>query len=173
MRVKDDEETEVRFMKKIKVMEVLPEDVENKMSQDLEKYETSHGINVNYKRFSLVLYGDKEVILGVINAYTAFAEIYVDDIWVESHYRGKGYGRLLLKELEIMFEGKGFNNINLCTSQFQAPEFYQKCGFHLEFIRHNHKNPKLSKFFFSKMFKNEHQKQGLTFENVTHEENSR
>ncbi|MDR1254909.1 MAG: GNAT family N-acetyltransferase [Puniceicoccales bacterium] len=47
----------------------------------------------------------------------------------------KGYGRKLLQELELQFEGKGFWNINLCTSEFQAPEFYKKCGFELEFIR--------------------------------------
>ena len=147
-------------MNKIKVLDNLPEAIEDKMSRELVKYETSHGINVNYKKFSLVLYDD-EVVLGVINAYTAFAEIYVDDMWVDSSHRGKGYGQKLLEELENMFEGKGFNNINLCTSQFQAPDFYKKCGFQLEFIRHNERNPMFSKFFFSKMFKNENQIQGL------------
>lgn len=154
-------------MTKFKVMDILPKDIEDKMSQNLIEYEASHGIDVNYKRFSLVLYDDQEAIIGVINAYTAFAEIYVDDIWVDSNHRGKGYGSTLLKELENMFEGKGFNNINLCTSKFQAPEFYKKCGFELEFIRHNAINPKLSKFFFSKMFKNKQQNQGLLPERAT------
>jgi GNAT superfamily N-acetyltransferase len=151
-------------MAKFKAIDILPDYVEEKMSQELIEHEASNGVDVNYKKFYLVLYNTQEAIIGVINAYTAFSEIYIDDMWVDSNYRGKGYGRVLLKELENMFEDKGFNNINLCTSQFQAPEFYKKCGFQLEFIRQNNINHKLSKFFFSKMFKNKQQVQGLLSE---------
>jgi ribosomal protein S18 acetylase RimI-like enzyme len=85
----------------------------------------------------------------------------VDDMWVDSSCRGKGYGRKLLQELENRFEGKGFNNINLVTSAFSAPEFYKKCGFIVEFVRENKINPQLTKTFFIKYFKNEHQTQGI------------
>ena len=82
-------------------------------------------------------------------------------MWVHSAYRGKGYGRKLLHELENHFEGKGFNNMNLVTSAFQAPDFYKKCGFTVEFVRENKVNPKLTKTFFAKYFKNEIQHQGI------------
>jgi ribosomal protein S18 acetylase RimI-like enzyme len=131
------------------------------MRDDLVSYETSHGVDVNYKRFALVLSDDQNTTLGVLNAFTAFAEIYIDDMWVDSHYRGKGYGRKLIQALEDYFKGKGFNNINLVTNQFQAPEFYKKCGFELEFIRKNIKNSKLTKFFFIKYFGDEKQTQGI------------
>ena len=131
------------------------------MRDDLVSYETSHGVDVNYKRFALVLSDDQNTTLGVLNAFTAFAEIYIDDMWVDSHYRGKGYGRKLIQALEDYFKGKGFNNINLVTNQFQAPEFYKKCGFELEFIRKNIKNSKLTKFFFIKYFCDEKQTQGI------------
>lgn len=146
---------------KIELMDSLPEDVEEKMRDDLVKYESSHGIEVNYKKFSLVLRDESGNTLGVLNAYTAFSEIYVDDMWVNSSCRGKGYGRKLLQELENHFEGKGFNNINLVTSAFNAPEFYKKCGFIAEFVRENKVNPKLTKTFFIKYFKNEYQTQGI------------
>ncbi|HEV8052712.1 MAG TPA: GNAT family N-acetyltransferase [Parachlamydiaceae bacterium] len=96
-----------------------------------------------------------------LNAFTAFSEIYVDDIWVYQFFRGKGYGRKLLQELENRFKGKGFNNINLVTNAFQAPEFYKKCGFTVEFIRINVQNPKLTKTFFIKNFEDEIQTQGI------------
>lgn len=131
------------------------------MRDDLVSYETSHGVDVNYKRFALVLSDDQNTTLGVLNAFTAFAEIYIDDMWVDSHYRGKGYGRQLIQALEDHFKGRGFNNINLVTNQFQAPEFYKKCGFELEFIRKNIKNSKLTKFFFIKYFGDEKQTQGI------------
>lgn len=56
---------------------------EDKMTKDLVAYESSHGIDVNYKKFSIVLKDDKGNVLGILNAFTAFAEIYIDDIWVD------------------------------------------------------------------------------------------
>jgi len=145
----------------IKFLDILPETIENKMRNSYVEYETSHGIDVNYKPFNLVLYDDKNHTIGCLSAYTAFAEIYVDDLWVDSAYRHKGYGTKLLQELENHFEGKGFNNINLVTSNFQAPEFYKKCGYEIEFIRENVHNPKLTKTGFIKYFKNKNQTQGI------------
>jgi ribosomal protein S18 acetylase RimI-like enzyme len=146
---------------KIDFVDTLPEDVEKKMRQDLVAYESSHGIDVNYKKFALVLRNELGNVLGVLNAFTAFSEIYVDDMWIDSAHRRKGYGRQLLQALEKHFEGKGFNNINLVTSAFSAPGFYKKCGFTVEFVRENKVNPKLTKTFFIKYFKNEHQMQGI------------
>src|SRR5579862_7846091 len=103
---------------KIEFIDTLPENIEKKMRKDLVKYESSHGIDVNYKKFALILRDESGNTMGVLNAYTAFSEIYVDDMWVDSAHRGKGYGRKLLQELENHFEGKGFNNINLVTSAF-------------------------------------------------------
>ena len=50
------------------------------------------------------------------------------------------------------YKDKGFENINLTTYGFQAPEFYKKCGFKVEFVRENKKNPKLNKYFLVKYF---------------------
>ena len=134
---------------------------EQHMNNEFIAYEAQHGIAINYRRFSVILSAKQGKILGAINAYTAFSEIYVDDIWVDSAHRGKGYGRQLLHALEQGFKGQGFNNINLVTSAFQAPEFYKKCGFQEEFTRINKNNPKLSKTFFVKFFNEEAEKQGI------------
>jgi ribosomal protein S18 acetylase RimI-like enzyme len=131
------------------------------MRTDLVDYEASHGIDVNYKKFAMVLTDESGNAFGVLNAFTAFSEVYIDDMWVDKFYRGKGYGRKLLQELENYFEGKGFNNINLVTNAFNAPEFYKKCGFTAEFTRENKVNPKLTKTFFIKYFENEMQAQGV------------
>ncbi len=147
-------------MTTIKFVDELGTEIEAKMRRDLEKYESSHGIDVNYKQFALVLTDKYDNAIGVLNAFTAFAEISVCDLWVEISHRRKGYGRQLLQFLENHFKDKGFNNINLITSQFQAPEFYKKCGFELEFVRKNIKNPNLSKSFFIKYFDDEIQTQG-------------
>lgn len=148
-------------MTTIKFVSELGAEIEEQMRKDLINYESSHGIDVNYKRFALVLSDNKNNVLGVLNAFTAFAEIYIDDMWVDSAHRGKGYGRQLLQALEDHFKGKGFNNINLVTNEFNAPGFYKKCGFELEFVRKNIKNPKLTKSFFIKYFEDEIQTQGI------------
>ncbi len=49
----------------------------------------------------------------------------------------------------------------MVTSAFQAPGFYEKCGFQAEFVRINKKNPKLTKTFFVKFFSDEIQTQGI------------
>jgi hypothetical protein len=51
-----------------------------------------------------------------------------------------------------LFKGKGLHNINTVSCAFQAPEFYIKCGFQVEFVRENTKNPKLTMTFLVKYF---------------------
>jgi len=128
----------------------LRSEIAKRMEDDLAAYELNHKIDLNYQKFYLTIANDEGKIVGVLVAYTAYAEIYIEDIWVDSNYRFAGYGSQLVAELEEKFKGKGYNNINLCTSEFQAPEFYKKCGFELEFIRKNKNNPKLNKYFFVK-----------------------
>ena len=109
----------------INIVDKINESLEKRIEEGNVAYETVHGIDVNYKSFAITITDEHDDICGILNAYTVYSEIYVDDIWVEEHARGKGYGRQLLQALENHFAGKGFNNINLVTSAFQAPEFYK------------------------------------------------
>lgn len=147
---------------KINFVDELPKIIEKIMRDDFVDYESSHGIDVNYGRFALTLSDNSGDVIAALNAFTCFSEIYIDDMWVHHDHRRKGYGRRLIEALEAHFEGKGFNNMNLVTSAFQAPEFYKKCGFSVEFVRKNKVNPKLTKTFFVKFFENDIQKQGIT-----------
>ena len=135
----------------IERVEELPEELEKKMTTSFIAQEKANGIEINFSSFSLILRKD-ECVIGVLNAFTWYAEVYVDDMWVDDAYRGQGYGRNLLENLENLFKGKGYNNINLVTSAFQALNFYKKCGFEVEFVRKNKSNPKLDKTFFIKYF---------------------
>lgn len=126
--------------------------VEKVMHQGHSKDGAAHGIVCNFSRFSFVIKNDEKDVIGAIHAYTAFGEIYVDDIWLHPSCRRQGLGKKLLDTLYDKFKGRGYSNINLVTSHFQAPDFYTKCGFKKEFVRVNKKNPKLSKTFFVKYF---------------------
>ena len=113
----------------ITLVDEIDQKTDQHMCEDQAAYESRHGINVNYSEFAMVISNEKNIVFGVLNAYTVYAEIYVDDLWVDTAYRGQGYGKKLIQALENHFKGQGFNNINLVTSAFQAPEFYKKCGF--------------------------------------------
>lgn len=58
-----------------------------------------------------------------------------------------------MEAVENFYKDKGFENIKLTTYAFQAPVFYQKCGYEIEFIRKNKENPKLDKYYLVKNFK--------------------
>jgi ribosomal protein S18 acetylase RimI-like enzyme len=135
---------------RIKYTENLSEEANQKMNAGHEKYEREHGIEINYKKFAYLLEDEKGETFGVLSAYTAYTEIYIDDLWVDENYRRQGYGKQLLQAVEDQFQGRGYNNINLVTSEFNAPEFYKKCGYEVEFIRVHKTNPKLTKTFFIK-----------------------
>lgn len=129
----------------------LNEEMEELMEEEFSKEEKKHNVCCNYEPYSFVA-SENENILGMITGYTSYEEVYIDDIIVVDKYRGNDIGTKLVKTVEEYFNEKGFNNINLCTNGFQAPKFYEKCGYQLEFVRKNNKNPKLDKYFYVKFF---------------------
>jgi len=133
-------------------MDALPKEIEEKMEKGLEEHAVSHGIDVNYVPFAFILFDEKDEVIGVLDAFSSYSSIHIRDLWVDKAQRGKGYGRKLLEALERHFKGKGLHNINLITCAYQAPDFYKKCGFKVEFVRENIKNLKLTMTFFIKYF---------------------
>ena len=116
-----------------------------------EKYEARHGVAFNYTPFGFAAKENGEIV-GAVTGFTCYGEVYIDDLVVMEDHRGKAIGTRLLQAVEEQYRGRGFNNINLCTSAFQAPRFYEKCGFELEFVRKNKDDPKLNKYFYVKYF---------------------
>ncbi len=137
---------------KMSFIDQISEETRAKMERGLKEYETSHGINVDYKPFALELLIQDNETIGVLEAFSSYSSIHINDLWVDAANRGKGYGKLLIAELERLYKNKGFDNINTVTCAFQAPDFYRKCGFEEEFVRINKTNPKLNMTFFVKFF---------------------
>ena len=115
-----------------------------KMEDGLKEYELSHDIHVDYQPFAFELYHETGELIGVLDAFSSYSSIHIRDLWIDKVHRGKGYGKMLVSELERRFSGKGFNNINTVSCTFQAPDFYKKCGFDVEFVRENVDNPKFT-----------------------------
>lgn len=117
----------------------------------LTEYDTENEVKYNFKSFAFVAKMNNETV-GYLTGFSYYSEVTINNLVVLKNFRGKGIGSELIKHVEKYFAGKNFNNINLVTNEFQAPEFYKKCGFKLEFVRENKDNPKLTKYFFVKYF---------------------
>ena len=85
----------------------------------------------------------------MIIGHAYYNEVHIRDLIVDEAYRRSGLGSRLVGAVESTFKGTEYDFITLTTFGFQAPEFYKKLGFEVEFIREN-SDPKLSKYFFKK-----------------------
>ena len=127
------------------------EKIDKEADKLLSVYDTENGVEYNFKRFSFVAKENDQTI-GYLTGFSYYSEVTINNLVVLKKYRGRGVGTKLIKYVEKFFKDKGFNNINLVTNEFQAPKFYENCGFDLEFVRKNKENPKLTKYFYIKYF---------------------
>ena len=140
----------IRGVMDIHYFDHVEKELANEMHIGHIVYETEHNIVINYRKFSFVIRDKNQKLVGALTGYTCFEEVCVDDLWIDKPYRRKGLGKQLLNAVETKFVKEGYDNINLVTNGFQAPEFYQKCGYTLEHFRKSRNDPKLNKHFFIK-----------------------
>ncbi len=115
---------------------------------EFSNYAHDCDVALNYEEFCFVAEEDGN-IAGVIIGRAYYNEIHIGDLIVGKGYRRDGIGIKLVAAVEEAYKGKGYEKIALTTFGFQAPEFYKKLGYELEFVRED-KDPKLSKYFYLK-----------------------
>ena len=118
------------------------------IDQEFNKYARKYNIRVDYNDFCFVAKDDDKVI-GILVGHSYYNEVHITDLIVIEEYRSKGVGTELIKRVEQEFTGRNFENINLTTFAFQAPEFYKKMGFEVEHVRKS-SDEKLTKYFLIK-----------------------
>lgn len=116
---------------------------------EFERFAVKNELSLNYNDFVFIA-KDAEKTVGIITGHSYYKEIYIADLIILNEYRNQHLGTKLLEAVESYYKGQNYDNINLTTYNFQAPEFYKKCGYELEFIRRNKNNPKLDKYYFVK-----------------------
>lgn len=136
----------------IEYKESLDEELGKFIDTEFNKFAIKNDVTCNYTPFNFIARENDELV-GILTGHSYYAEVHINDLIVLEQYRNKHIGSELIKTVENYYKDKGFENMNLTTYNFQAPEFYKKCGFQIEFVRENRENPKLSKFFFVKYFK--------------------
>ena len=138
-------------MIEIEYKENLDEEIYTMIDKEFNEFATKNGVVCNYKSFAFVAKKGNKII-GIITGNSYYKEVHISDLIVLEQYRNKHIGSKLMETVESYYKNKGFENINLTTYGFQAPEFYKKCGFEIEFIRKNKENPKLNKYYLVKYF---------------------
>ena len=118
------------------------------INKEFSAYGEQNGVVLNYDEFCFAAEEDGK-ILGVITGRAYYNEVHIGDLIVASSVRKGGIGSKLVRAVEDNYRGKGYDKITLTTFGFQAPEFYKKLGYEVEFVRED-KEPKLSKYFLAK-----------------------
>ena len=125
------------------------EAVGNFIHNEFTRYGIQNGVVLNYDEFCFTAENADGKIIGAITGRAYYNEIHIGDLIVDENCRGDGVGRQLVSAVEKAYQDKGYEIVTLTTFGFQAPDFYRKLGYSVEFIREN-KDSKLSKYFLKK-----------------------
>lgn len=113
------------------------------------RYGEQNGVALNYEDFCFVAEDGGGRIVGAITGRAYYDEVHIGDLIVAEGCRRGGLGKRLVGAVEAAFRGRGYGVVTLTTFGFQAPEFYRKLGYSVEFVREN-PDPKLNKYFLKK-----------------------
>ncbi len=136
------------MMKIVKVTE------ENKkigdfVNEAFTDFALASNVELNFEEYCFAAKDDAGEIIGVLTGRAYYNEVHIGDLIIEKDHRGQDIGTKLVRAVEEAFLNKGYDKITLTTFGFQAPGFYKKLGYSLEFVRED-ADPKLSKYFYCK-----------------------
>jgi GNAT superfamily N-acetyltransferase len=72
---------------------------------------------------------DDGVLVAGLSGWTWGACGFVDALWVEAAFRGRGLGTSLMDTAEQQMVLRGCRQVVLSTHSFQAPDFYARRGY--------------------------------------------
>ena len=137
----------------IKLENNIDKEIDDIIDNEFNKFAKKNGIVCDYEPFTFIA-RENEHIVGILTGHSYYNEVHIGDLIVKEEYRNKKIGTKLVNAVEEYYKDKRFRNINLTTYGFQAPTFYEKCGFKIEFIREDKENLKLTKYFLIKYIQN-------------------
>ena len=107
-----------------------PEDLRT-VSEGLGAYNRAQVGPENYRPLRIFLRDTQNRVAGGLLGSIYWGWCSIDYLWVSDEFRGQGYGKTLLEAAEEEARKQGCKNVNLDTTSFQAPDFYQKFGYRI------------------------------------------
>ncbi len=112
-------------------------------------YAEVSNVELNFEEYCFVAENDVGEVIGAITGRAYYNEVHIGDLIIDAKCRGQRIGSQLVKAVEEEYKGRGYTKITLTTFGFQAPVFYKKLGYSLEFVRED-EDPQLCKYFYCK-----------------------
>ncbi|WP_210014472.1 GNAT family N-acetyltransferase [Pseudomonas palmensis] len=84
-----------------------------------------------YEDFQLYARDGGGQVRGGLFGHFSMGWLYIDYFWLSDAARGHGLGSELLMRAEEEARARGCTGLFLYTYSFQAPDFYQKQGYHI------------------------------------------
>jgi GNAT superfamily N-acetyltransferase len=81
--------------------------------------------------FAFFVRNEQQEIVAGLSGWTWANVCEIQTLWVHQAQRGQGYGRSLLESAEQEAQVRGCRMILIGSYSFQAPAFYEKCGYKL------------------------------------------
>jgi GNAT superfamily N-acetyltransferase len=118
-------------------MEIFVREASSEENHLLQEAITDYNIKVikdlpraQSTKIDLMAWGASHELVGGVNAeWVNWGILFIHLLFVHEQFRGKGYGSLLLKEVEDKAKSQGCYLAHLDTFDFQGKEFYLKNGY--------------------------------------------
>lgn len=81
---------------------------------------------------------DGAKLVGCVVVQPFWGQLHIKYLLVEESYRGQGIARRLMEHALEFGKAQNCRFAFVETMNFQAPEFYQKLGFKIDFVRHGY-----------------------------------
>ncbi len=91
-----------------------------------------HEVDADEEEFVLKVENENGGIIGgcVAEAYEyQWSRVFLEDLWVDEHYRHHGIGSMIIREVERIAREKGCRVVTLGTASYMARPFYEKHGY--------------------------------------------
>jgi len=96
---------------------------------DFNKSQVNYNSKMDYLPLNFHIKDEAGSIIAGINAFACWQMLWLNELYVDKDYRGKGLGALLLDKIEQDAKQSGSLMAQTFTFDFQAKDFYVKAGY--------------------------------------------